>query len=317
MALHGELKILTGSANPALAKAICDHLGCLLTPCLVETFSDGEIRIEIGDNVRGDDIFLVQPTCAPVNYNLMELCLMLDALKRASAKRVTAVIPYYGYARQDRKVVPRAPISAKLVADFLTVAGVHRLLTIDLHAGQIQGFFNIPVDNLFAAPVLLQTIRGLAEKPDDLVIVSPDAGGTERARAYAKRLCASLAIVDKRRLCPNQAEAMNVIGDVKGKVAVVLDDMIDTAGTMVQAAKVLMEKGANQVVACATHGVLSGPAVERLQNSAFIQVFVTDTIPLKQEALACAKIIPLSVASILAKAIHNIHTESSVSVLFV
>lgn len=317
MALHGELKILTGSANPALAKAICDHLGCLLTPCLVETFSDGEIRIEIGDNVRGDDIFLVQPTCAPVNYNLMELCLMLDALKRASAKRVTAVIPYYGYARQDRKVVPRTPISAKLVADFLTVTGVHRLLTIDLHAGQIQGFFNIPVDNLFAAPVLLQTIKGLAEKPDDLVIVSPDAGGTERARAYAKRLCASLAIVDKRRLCPNQAEAMNVIGDVKGKVAVVLDDMIDTAGTMVQAAKVLMEKGANQVVACATHGVLSGPAVERLQNSAFIQVFVTDTIPLKQEALDCAKIIPLSVASILAKAIHNIHTESSVSVLFV
>lgn len=317
MTLHGELKILTGSANPALAKAICDHLECLLTPCLVETFSDGEIRIEIGDNVRGDDIFLVQSTCAPVNYNIMELCLMLDALKRASAKRVTAVIPYYGYARQDRKVVPRVPISAKLVADFLTVAGVHRLLTIDLHAGQIQGFFNIPVDNLFAAPMLLQTIRGLAEKPDDLVIVSPDAGGTELARAYAKRLCASLAIVDKRRLCPNQAEAMNVIGDVKDKVAVVLDDMIDTAGTMVQAAKVLMEKGANQVVACATHGVFSGPAVERLQNSAFVQVFVTDTIPLKQEALACAKITPLSVASILAKAIHNIHTESSVSVLFV
>jgi len=317
MALHGELKILTGSANPPLAKAICDHLGCLLTPCLVETFSDGEIRVEIGDNVRGGDVFVVQPTCAPVNDNLMELCLMLDALKRASAKRVTAVIPYYGYARQDRKVLPRTPISAKLVADFLTVAGVHRLLTIDLHAGQIQGFFNIPVDNLFAAPVLLKNIRELSHNPDDLVIVSPDAGGTERARAYAKRLCAGLAIVDKRRLCPNQTEAMNVIGDVHDKVAVVLDDMIDTAGTMVQAAKVLMEKGASSVVACATHGVFSGPAVERLHDSAFSQVFVTDTIPLKQEALACSKITVLSVASLLAKAIHNIHTESSVSVLFV
>ncbi|GAB6059185.1 ribose-phosphate diphosphokinase [Desulfonatronum parangueonense] len=317
MALHGELKILSGSANPSLAKAICDHLGCLLTPCLVETFSDGEIRIEIGDNVRGDDVFVVQPTCAPVNYNLMELCLVLDALKRASAKRVTAVIPYYGYARQDRKVVPRAPISAKLVADFLTVAGVHRLLTIDLHAGQIQGFFNIPVDNLYAAPVLLQHIKSLITDPSELVIVSPDAGGTERARAYAKRLCASLAIIDKRRLCPNQAEAMNVIGDVEDKVAVVLDDMIDTAGTMVQAAKVLMQKGAKSVVACATHGVLSGPAVQRLQDSAFSQILVTDTIPLKNEALACSKIHALSVASILAKAVHNIHTESSVSVLFV
>lgn len=317
MSLHGKLKILSGSANPALAKAICDHLNCFLTPCLVETFSDGEIRIEIGGNVRGGDVFVVQPTCAPVNYNLMELCLMLDALKRASAKRVTAVIPYYGYARQDRKVVPRAPISAKLVADFLTVAGVHRLLTIDLHAGQIQGFFNIPVDNLFAAPVLLDSIRELTENPNDLVIVSPDAGGTERARAYAKRLCASLAIVDKRRLCPNQAEAMNVIGDVNNKVAVVLDDMIDTAGTMVQAAKVLMEKGASRVVACATHGVLSGPAVERLHHSPFSQVFVTDTIPLKQEAQSYVKITSLSVASLLAKAIHNIHTESSVSVLFV
>jgi len=317
MALHSNLKILTGSANPPLAKAICDHLGCLLTPCLVETFSDGEIRVEIGDNVRGDDVFVVQPTCAPVNYNFMELCLMLDALKRASAKRVTAVIPYYGYARQDRKVVPRAPISAKLVADFLTVAGVHRLLTIDLHAGQIQGFFNIPVDNLFAASVLLKNIRELSQNPEDLVIVSPDAGGTERARAYAKRLCAGLAVVDKRRLCPNQAEAMNVIGDVHDKVAVVLDDIIDTAGTMVQAAKVLMEKGASRVVACATHGVLSGPAVGRLQDSAFSQVFVTDTIPLKQEAQACSKITALSVASLLAKAIHNIHAESSVSVLFV
>lgn len=317
MAPHGNLKILTGSANPSLAKAICDDLDCVLTPCLVENFSDGEIRVEVGDNVRGDDVFVVQPTCAPVNDNFMELCLMLDALKRASAKRVTAVIPYYGYARQDRKVVPRAPISAKLVADFLTVAGVHRLLTIDLHAGQIQGFFNIPVDNLFAAPVLLKNIRELSKNPDDLVIVSPDAGGTERARAYAKRLCAGLAIVDKRRLCPNQTEAMNVIGDVRDKVAVVLDDMIDTAGTIVQAANVLMEKGARQVIACATHAVFSGPAVSRLQDSAFSQVLVTDTIPLKQEAQACAKITVLSVGSLLANAIRNIHTESSVSVLFV
>lgn len=317
MAQHGELKILSGSANPSLARAICDHLGCVLSPCLTETFSDGEIRVEIGDNVRGDDVFVVQPTCAPVNYNFMELCLVLDALKRASAKRVTAVIPYYGYARQDRKVVPRAPISAKLVADFLTTAGVHRLLTIDLHAGQIQGFFNLPVDNLYAAPVLLQNIRKLADDPEELVIVSPDAGGTERARAYAKRVCAGLAIIDKRRVCPNQAEAMNVIGEVENKIAIVLDDMIDTAGTMVQAANVLMERGAKSVVACATHGVLSGPAVQRLNDSAFNQIFVTDTIPLQSQAQSCSKIQVLSVASLLAKAVHNIHTESSVSVLFV
>lgn len=309
-----DLKIITGSANPMLAQAICDHLGCRLTPTVTETFSDGEIRIEIRDNVRGDDVFIVQPTCAPVNYHLMQLCLILDALKRASAGRVTAVVPYYGYARQDRKVVPRAPISAKLVADFLTVAGMSRLITIDLHAGQIQGFFDVPVDNLYALPVFLEHLRKF---DGDVVMVSPDAGGVERARAYAKRLGAGLAIVDKRRDAPNKAEAMHVIGDVRGKLAVVLDDMIDTAGTMCSAAKVLLEHGAKEVMACATHPVLSGPAVERLCNSDFSQVIVTNTIPVEEKQKACPKLNVLSVAGLLAKSIHNIHTESSVSVLFV
>ncbi|GFM38375.1 ribose-phosphate diphosphokinase [Desulfovibrio psychrotolerans] len=312
--MHGDLKILTGSSNPELAKAICNHLGCQLTPAVCETFSDGEIRIEIGANVRGDDVFVVQSTCAPVNYNLMQLCLMLDALKRASVGRVTAVVPYYGYARQDRKVVPRAPISAKVVADFLTTAGMHRLVTVDLHAGQIQGFFNTPVDNLYAAPVILDYLRDIQ---GDIVMVSPDAGGVERARAFAKRLNAGLAIIDKRRDQPNQAQAMHVIGDVKGKVAVVVDDMIDTAGTMVAAARVLMENGAKEVMACATHPVLSGPAIERLNNSAFSKVLVTDTVPLGDKLEHCDKITVLSIASLLARSIHNIHTESSVSVLFV
>lgn len=312
--MHGDLKILTGSSNPELAKAICNHLGCQLTPAVCETFSDGEIRIEIGANVRGDDVFVVQSTCAPVNYNLMQLCLMLDALKRASVGRVTAVVPYYGYARQDRKVVPRAPISAKVVADFLTMAGMHRLVTVDLHAGQIQGFFNTPVDNLYAAPVILDYLRDIK---DDIVMVSPDAGGVERARAFAKRLNAGLAIIDKRRDKPNQAQAMHVIGDVKDKVAVVVDDMIDTAGTMVAAANVLMDNGAKEVMACATHPVLSGPAIERLNNSAFSKVLVTDTVPLGDKLENCEKLKVLSIAGLLARSIHNIHTESSVSVLFV
>eukprot|EP00831_Metopus_contortus_P016153 TRINITY_DN16736_c0_g1_i1.p1 TRINITY_DN16736_c0_g1~~TRINITY_DN16736_c0_g1_i1.p1 ORF type:complete len:296 (+),score=89.41 TRINITY_DN16736_c0_g1_i1:118-1005(+) len=269
--------------------------------------------IEIGENVRGDDVFVVQPTCSPVNFHLMELCLMLDALKRASASRVTAVVPYFGYARQDRKVVPRAPISAKLVADLLSTAGMQRLVTIDLHAGQIQGFFNCPVDNLFAAPALLEHLR---DRNDDFVIISPDAGGVERARAYAKRLGATLAIVDKRRDAPNQAKAMHIIGDVKDKVAVVIDDMIDTAGTMCAAANVIMENGAKEVLACATHPVLSGPAIQRLEESAFSEVVVTDTIPLGEKT-CCPKIKQRSVASLLAKAINNVHTESSVSVLFV
>jgi ribose-phosphate pyrophosphokinase len=310
---RGDLKIISGSANPELAKAICDHLGSSLTPALVETFSDGEIRIEMAENVRGGDIFVIQPTCAPVNYNIMELGLMLDALKRASVARVTAVVPYYGYARQDRKVIPRVPISAKVVADFLTVAGVDRLLTIDLHSGQIQGFFNVPVDNLYASKVLIDYLKDI---DDDLVIVSPDAGGTERARAYAKRLKAGLAIIDKRRDAPNRAKAMHVIGEVKDKVAIVVDDMIDTAGTITEAGKILREEGAKDVIACATHPVLSGPAVERLSASDFSRVVVTDTIPLKREVRQMEKIKVLSVASLLAKAIHNIHTESSVSVLF-
>jgi ribose-phosphate pyrophosphokinase len=279
-----------------------------------EQFSDGEIRIEVGDNVRGKDVFVVQPTCSPVNYNLMELLLILDALKRASAGRVTAVVPYYGYSRQDRKVTPRAPISAKLVADLLQAAGMSRLITMDLHAGQIQGFFDVPVDNLFAAPVLLSHLRDLDE---DKMIVSPDAGGVERARAYAKRLGVGLAIVDKRRDAPNQAKAMNLIGDVKGKTAILLDDMIDTAGTICQAGQVLMDNGASKVIACATHAVLSGPAIDRLEQSVFDEVVVTNTIPVTGEKARCGKLTVLTVAELLAKAINSVHAETSVSVLFV
>ena len=311
--MYGDLKILTGTANAPLAQAICDHLGCQITPAMCETFSDGESRIEISSSVRNDDVFVVQPTCAPVNFNLMQLCLMLDALKRASASRITAVIPYYGYARQDRKVSPRAPISAKLVADFISVAGAHRVVTVDLHAGQIQGFFNCPVDNLFASRVLLDPIL---EFKDDVVVVSPDAGGVERARAYAKRIEAPLAIIDKRRDRPNQASATHVIGEVEGKIAVLVDDIIDTAGTICAAAEVLLREGAREVYACATHGVLSGPAIERLNNSVFKKVIVTDTICSPAKKAACAKLEVVSVASLLAKTIHNIHTGSSVSALF-
>ncbi len=314
MGTMGELKIISGSANTELSEAICEHLGMRLSPILRETFSDGEIRVEIGDNVRGGDVFVIQPTCSPVNFHLMELAIILDALKRASAQRVTAVIPYYGYARQDRKVLPRAPISAKLVADILTAAGMHRMITVDLHAGQIQGFFNCPVDNLYAAPVLLEYLRKLDK---DLVIISPDAGGVERARAFAKRLNAGLAIVDKRRDSPNKAQAMHLIGDVKDKLAVIIDDMIDTAGTMCVAGKVLMDNGAKAVMACATHPVLSGPALERIDKSVFTEVVVTNTIPVDDKKKQSKKIHVLSVAGLLAKAINNVHTESSVSVLFV
>lgn len=313
--MAGNLKVITGSANPQLAQAICDHLGCPLTPTLCTTFSDGEIRIEIQDNIRGDDIFVIQPTCDPGNFNIMQLCLMLDALKRASAGRVTAVVPYYGYARQDRKVSPRAPISAKMIADFLEVAGMHRLVTMDLHAGQIQGFFNGPVDNLYASPVILDHISTNYDV-SNFVVVSPDAGGVERARAFAKRLDVGLAIIDKRRDRPNQAVAMHVIGDVTGKTALIIDDMIDTAGTLVAAGQVVMQNGASDVMACATHPVLSGPAVSRLSNSHFSKVFVTDTIPIGNKNIQCDKIVVLSIAELLSKAIHNIHTESSVSVLF-
>ena len=318
--MYSDLKIVTGSSNPELAKAICDHLGCTLTPTLATTFSDGELRIEIGANVRGDDVFVVQPTCPPnINRNLVQLCLMLDALKRASAGRITAVIPYYGYARQDRKVSPRAPISAKMVADFISVSGAERVVTIDLHAGQIQGYFDCPVDNLFAVPVMLDPLYKLrAESQEGLVIVSPDAGGVERARAYAKRLDAPLAIVDKRRDKPNQAQAMHVIGNVEGCVAVIVDDMIDTAGTLCAGAEVLRKNGATKIVACASHAVLSGPAIERINTTdALSHVFVTDTIPLGDKLERCPKLSVVSVAALLGKTIHNIHTGSSVSVLFI
>lgn len=315
--MFSDLKIVTGTSNPALARAICDHMGVQLTPTLATTFSDGELRIEIGDNVREDDVFVVQSTCPPeVNRNLMQLCLMIDALKRASAGRITAVVPYYAYARQDRKVSPRAPISAKLVADFISVAGADRVVTIDLHAGQIQGFFNCPVDNLFAVPVLLQSIKALHE--ENIVIVSPDAGGVERARAFAKRLNAPLAIVDKRRDKPNQAQAMHVIGDVKDRCAIIVDDMIDTAGTLCASADVLLKNGATKIYACATHPVLSGPAIERINSTeALSKVIVTDTIPVGDKLERCPKLEVVSVAALLGKIIHNIHTGSSVSVLFV
>ena len=315
--MYSDLKIVTGSSNPALAKAICDHLGCQLTPTLATTFSDGELRIEIGDSVRGDDVFVVQPTCPPhVNRNLVQLCLLLDALKRASAQRITAVIPYYGYARQDRKVSPRTPISAKTVADFISVAGADRVVTVDHHAGQIQGYFNCPVDNLFAVPVMLDALHEANEQ--NIVIISPDAGGVERARAFAKRLKAPLAIVDKRRDRPNQAQAMHVIGDVRGKTAIIVDDMIDTAGTLCAGAEVLMQNGAERIIACATHAVLSGPAIDRINSTeALSQVLITDTIPLGEKLELCPKLKVVSVAALLGKTIHNIHTGSSVSVLFV
>lgn len=315
--MFSDLKIVTGTSNPALARAICDHMGVQLTPTLATTFSDGELRIEIGDNVREDDVFVVQSTCPPeVNRNFMQLCLMIDALKRASAGRITAVVPYYAYARQDRKVSPRAPISAKLMADFISVAGADRVVTIDLHAGQIQGFFDCPVDNLFAVPVLLQRIKDLHE--ENMVIVSPDAGGVERARAFAKRLNAPLAIVDKRRDKPNQAQAMHVIGDVKDRCAIIVDDMIDTAGTLCASADVLMKNGAKKIFACATHPVLSGPAIDRINSTdSLSKVIVTDTIPLGDKLECCPKLEVVSVAALLGKTIHNIHTGSSVSVLFV
>lgn len=312
--MPGALKIISGSSNPILSEAICSKLNIKATPVLLSTFSDGELRIEIQDNVRGDDVYIIQSTCCPVNENIMQLGLLLDALKRASARRVTAVLPYYGYARQDRKVSPRAPISAKLIADFLTVAGMDRLMTIDLHAGQIQGFFDTPVDNLYAVGVALEQLRQIQ---GDIVIVSPDAGGVERARAYAKRLDAGLAIIDKRRDKPNQAMAMNVVGDVDGKTAVIVDDMIDTGGTIVAAADVLLEHGAVEVYACATHAVLSGPAIDRLCASNFKKVFVSDTIPIEGKAESCDKIQVFSIAELLSKAIYNTHIESSVSELFV
>ena len=307
--------IFAGNSNPELANKICDYLKMPIGGAQLSTFSDGEIQIEIKDNVRMKDVFIIQSTCDPVNKNLMELLLMIDALKRASASCVTAVIPYYGYARQDKKVAPRVPISAKLVADMITLAGATRIITMDLHAGQIQGFFNVPVDNLYAAPVLLEHMR--YHFRDDIIMVSPDAGGVERARAFAKRLQADLAIVDKRRSAPNEAKAMAVIGDVKGKTAIILDDMSDTAGTLTEAAGVLMEQGAKEVHACCAHPVLSGPALERIENSALKSLVVTDTIPLKPEAAASDKIKVLSIAKLVGEAIIRSYRGDSVTSLFV
>lgn len=307
--------IFSGNSNPALAKRICEYLKMPLGGAKVNTFSDGEIQIEITDNVRTKDVFIIQSTCCPVNNNLVELLLLIDAFKRASARRITAVIPYYGYARQDKKVAPRVPISAKLVADLLTTAGAGRIITMDLHASQIQGFFNIPVDNLFAASVILTYIRN--KFLNDIVVVSPDAGGVERARAFAKRLHAGLAIVDKRRSAPNEAKAMAVIGDVKGKTAIILDDMVDTAGTLTEAAGVLLENGAREVHACCAHPVLSGPAIERINNSELKGLVATDTIPLSPQAAACKKIIVLSIAELVGEAIIRSYRGDSVTSLFV
>jgi ribose-phosphate pyrophosphokinase len=307
--------IFAGNSNPELAEKICDFLEMPIGGAQLSTFSDGEIQIEIKDNVRMKDVFIIQSTCDPVNKNLMELLLMIDALKRASASCITAVIPYYGYARQDKKVAPRVPISAKLVADMITLAGATRMITMDLHAGQIQGFFNIPVDNLYAAPVLLEYMR--QHFLNDIVIVSPDAGGVERARAFAKRLQADLAIVDKRRSAPNEAKAMAVIGDVEGKTAIILDDMTDTAGTLTEAAGVLMEQGAKEVHACCAHPVLSGPALERIENSALQSLVVTDTIPLKPQAARSDKIKVLSISRLVGEAIIRSYRGDSVTSLFV
>lgn len=308
------MKIFSGNANFAMSEEIAEHLGLEVSRADVRKFSDGEIFVEIRENVRGTDAFIVQPTCTPVNDHLMELVIMADAMRRASARRITAVLPYYGYARQDRKVAPRVPISAKVVAEMLMAVGVRRVLCMDLHAGQIQGFFNIPVDHLYAAPVLIDHIR---ENFDDFIMISPDAGGVERTRAFAKRLNCGLAIIDKRRDRPNHSEAMHVIGDVKGKIAILMDDMVDTAGTLCHGADTLLENGAKEVHACCSHGVLSGPAVDRLNNSAIKSLVVTNTIPLRENARECGKIKVLSVSSLLAEAIRRIHNEDSVSSLFV
>ena len=310
-----EIKIFSGNANPELAKEICRTMNIPLGNAVVGRFSDGEINVQIVDNVRGMDVFVVQPTASPVNRHLMELLIMTDALKRASAARITAVVPYYGYGRQDRKVQPRVPITSKLVADLITTAGANRVLTVDLHAGQIQGFFNIPVDNLFAAPVLLDYLR--VKKFNNLTVVSPDAGGVERARAFAKRLDAALAIIDKRRDKPNVAQVMHIIGDVKGHDCLLLDDMVDTAGTLTEGAAALKANGAGNIYAACTHSVLSGPAIQRLNVSPLDELITTNTIALDSKQQECSKLKVLSVAPLLSEAITRIHEETSLSSLFV
>jgi len=315
-----HFKVFTGNANTALAAEICYELGCQLAAVNVKQFSDGEVHLQIQENVRGADVFVVQPTCRPVDRHLMELLLMMDALKRASAERITAVLPYYGYARQDRKDRPRMPISARLVASVIERAGADRILALDLHAAQIQGFFDVPVDHLFALPVMIEYFTGSGGEwagGDGVTVVSPDAGGVERARAFAKRLGSPLAIIDKRRTEVNVAEVMHIIGDVAGQHCLIVDDLIDTAGTLVKGAEALLEAGAKAVRACATHAVLSGPAVERIRESQLEEVVVSNSIPLSEEAAALKKIRQLSVAPLLAKAIESIHEDGSVSTLFV
>ncbi len=314
--MYDKIKVFSGNSNIDLAQNICEVLGVPLGKASVRNFSDGEVMVEVCENVRGRDVYVVQSTCAPTNDNLMELLVMTDALKRASAATITAVIPYYGYARQDRKAAPRTPISAKLVADLITTAGVDRVVTTDLHAGQIQGFFNIPVDNLYAAPVILNHLKDRFNH-QNIVMVSPDAGGTERARAFAKRLECPMAVIDKRRTGPNVAEVMHLIGDVKGKIAIILDDMIDTAGTLTQAAGALKQNGAESIYACATHGVLSGPAIDRINGSVIEEILLTDTIPLGEKGARTSKIKVLSVAPLLGEAIRRIHDDESVSSLFI
>jgi ribose-phosphate pyrophosphokinase len=310
-----SIGIFTGNANPSLAKAITDYLGVRLGAARVTRFSDGEVWVEVKENVRGADVYVIQPTCSPVNDNMMELLVMVDALKRASAATITAVVPYYGYARQDKKVAPRTPITAKVVADLLSVVGVSRVVAIDLHAGQIQGFFNIPFDHIFALPVMLEYLR--PKFHERVVFVSPDAGGVERTRAFAKRMSGDLAIIDKRREAANVSEVMHIVGDVCGRSCVILDDMIDTAGTLCNAARSLKEHGAKHVFATATHPVLSGPAVERIMDAPLEEVVVTDTIPLREEAVKCGKFRVLTVAPLLGETIKRIHDSDSVSSLFV
>ncbi len=310
-----KIKIFSGNSNRLLAEELCEFIGVPIGQASVKTFSDGEIAVEIQENVRGKHVFIVQSTCSPVNDNLMELLIMIDAMKRASAGLITAVIPYYGYARQDRKAAPRTPITAKLTADLITAAGATRVLSMDLHAGQIQGFFNIPVDHIYAMPISLKYIK--ENMGDDIVVVSPDAGGVERARAFAKRLGSSLAIIDKRRTGPNVAEVMHIIGDVEGRVVLIVDDMVDTAGTLTQAAKALAENGAKKVCASCTHPVLSGPAIERINSSHIEEMVVTNSIPLSENGQKCSKISVLSVAPLLGEAIKRIHSDDSVSSLFI
>lgn len=309
-----KLKIFAGNACPDLAADIARSVGLPLSEIEIGYFADGEVRCQFLENVRGVEVFLIQSTCGPVNDNLMELLVMIDAARRASAHRITAVIPYFGYARQDKKDRARVPISAKLVADLLTVAGTNRVVAMDLHAGQIQGYFNIPLDHLFAAPV---AVKRIGQIEGDLVMVSPDAGGVERTRAIAKRLESGLAIIDKRRRVANKIEGMTVIGDVEGAVCCFYDDMVDTAGTLTQGARAVLDAGAVKVYGCATHAVLSGPAIERIEASAFEKVFVTDTIPLRPEAAACSKIEVLSVAELIGDAISSIYEETSISRLFI